>query len=72
MARQMPKCYFFMPGTNVHHLNYSIFLLSVVGGYSKFSRPFGRAAEITALQFGVPVGLTLDEFGMWRHLGGSY
>jgi hypothetical protein len=37
-----------------------------------FRRPTGRAAEITALLYGVAMGLTFDEFGMWLHLGGSY
>jgi hypothetical protein len=72
MSREMPNLYFFMHGTHVHHLNYGIFLLSVVAGYSVFRRPFGRAAEITALLYGVAMGLTFDEFGMWLHLGGSY
>src|ERR1022692_3843737 len=72
MADEMPNLYFFMHGTHVHHLNYGIFLLSVVGGYSVFQRPTGRAAEVTALMYGVAMGLTFDEFGMWLHLGGSY
>jgi hypothetical protein len=72
MAGEMPNLYFFMHGTHVHHLNYGIFLLAVVGGYSVFRRPVGRAAEITALLYGVAMGLTFDEFGMWLHLGGSY
>src|SRR5476649_746169 len=72
MADEMPNLYFFMHGTHVHHLNYGIFLLSVVAGYSVFRRPGGRAAEITALLYGVALGLTFDEFGMWLHLGGSY
>jgi len=72
MAREMPNLYFFMHGTHVHHLNYGIFLMSAVCGYSVFRRPTGRAAEITALLYGVAMGLTFDEFGMWLHLGGSY
>jgi hypothetical protein len=72
MSKEMPNLYFFMHGTHVHHLNYGIFLLSVVGGYSVFCRPVGRAAEITALLYGLAMGLTFDEFGMWLHLGGSY
>jgi hypothetical protein len=56
----------------VHHLNYGIFLLAAVCGFSVFRRPMGRAAEITALVYGVAMGLTFDEFGMWLHLGGSY
>ena len=65
----MPNLYFFMHGTHVHHLNYGIFLMSAVCGYSVFRRPTGRAAEITALLYGVAMGLTFDEFGMWLHLG---
>jgi len=72
MSKTMPNLYFFMHGTHVHHLNYGIFLLAAVCGYSVFRRPIGRAAEVTALLYGVAMGLTFDEFGMWLHLGGSY
>ena len=72
MSDELPNMYFFMQGTHVHHLNYGIFLLSAVCGYSVFRRPTGRAAELTALIYGVAMGLTFDEFGMWLHLGGSY
>jgi len=72
MSKEMPNFYFFLHGTHVHHLNYGIFLLSGICGYSVFQRPVGRAAEITALLYGVAMGLTFDEFGMWLHLGGSY
>src|ERR1019366_4499281 len=72
MSKEMPNLYFFLQGTHVHHLNYGIFLMAAVCGYSVFRRPTGRAAEITALLYGVAMGLTFDEFGMWLHLGGSY
>jgi hypothetical protein len=72
MARQMPNLYFFMQGTHVHHLNYGIFLLAIVCGYSVFRRPVGRTAEGVALAYGFAMALTFDEFGMWLHLGGSY
>ena len=72
MARLMHNLYFFVGHTHVHHLNYGIFLLAAVCGYSVFRRPTGRAAEVTALLYGVAMGLTFDEFGMWLHLGGSY
>jgi len=72
MSDMVPNMYFFMGKTHVHHLNYGIFMLSVVAGYSVFRRPVGRNAEITALLYGVAMGLTFDEFGMWLHLGGSY
>jgi len=72
MSKMMPNMYCFVQGTHVHHLNYGIFLLATVAGYSVFRRPTSRAAEVTALLYGVAMGLTFDEFGMWLHLGGSY
>ncbi len=72
MSKSMPNLYFFVGKTHVHHLNYGIFLLAAVAGYSVFKRPSGRAAAVTALMYGVAMGLTFDEFGMWLNLGGSY
>src|SRR5271167_516796 len=72
MSDEMPNFYFFLHGTHVHHLNYGIFLMAAVCGYSVFRRPVGRSAEFVALIYGVALGLTFDEFGMWLHLGGSY
>jgi hypothetical protein len=72
MSRRIPNLFLFLRGTHVHHLNYGIFLLAVVGGYALFCRPNGRAAEAAALAYGFSMGLTFDEFGMWLHLGGSY
>ncbi len=72
MAKTVPNMYFFVQGNHVHHLNYGILLLSVVGGFAVFRRPAGRAAELAALLYGVAMALTFDEFGMWLHLGGSY
>jgi hypothetical protein len=72
MSDEMPNLYFFLHGTHVHHLNYGIFLLATVAGYSVFRRPEGTPAIVTALLYGLAMGLTFDEFGMWLHLGGSY
>src|SRR5580658_11384384 len=72
MSGRSPNFYFFMHGTHVHHLNYGIFLLAIVCGYSIFARPDGRTDELVALLYGLAMGLTFDVFGMWLHLGGSY
>jgi hypothetical protein len=72
MSHAIPNMYFFLHGTHVHHLNYGIFALSTVAGYSVLRRPTGRAAEVTALLYGFAMALTFDEFGMWLNLGGSY
>jgi len=72
MSGRIPNLFLFLHGNHVHHLNYCIFLLSVVGGYALLARPGGRAADRAALAYGFAMGLTFDEFGMWLHLGGSY
>jgi hypothetical protein len=72
MSGRVPNMYFFLQGTHVHHLNYGIFLLAGVGAYLVVRRPAGREGRTAALVYGVAIGLTFDEFGMWLHLGGSY
>ncbi len=72
MARAIPDLYLNLKGTHVHHLNYGIFLLAGIGAYLLFARPVGRTLALAATIYGVGLGLTFDEFGMWVHLGGSY
>jgi len=72
MSHTIPDLYLHVKGTHVHHLNYGIFLLSAVGGCLVFRRPTGRKLQIVAVLYGIAMGLTFDEFGMWIHLGGSY
>ncbi len=73
MARKLPpELFFHVKGTHVHHLNYGIFLLSAAGAVLLFSRPRGTLLSIVAVAYGVGLGLTFDEFGMWLHLGGPY
>ena len=67
-----PQLFFHVKGTHVHHLNYGIFLLSITGAVLLFQRPTGAWLTATALLYGVGLGLTFDEFGMWLHLGGLY
>lgn len=72
MSRRMPDLYLHVKGTHVHHLNYGIFLLTALAGVLLFAPPAGRALTFAALAYGVALGLTFDEFGMWVHLGGPY
>jgi len=72
MSRSVPDLYMHVKGTHIHHLNYGIFLLAAVGGLLLFGAPAGRRREIVAMLYGIGMGLTFDEFGMWVHLGGSY
>jgi hypothetical protein len=72
MSRRLPSMFLHVGGTHVHHLNYGIFLLSLVGAFLIFVRPAGRAFKVAAVLYAMGLGLTFDEFGMWLNLGGGY
>jgi hypothetical protein len=72
MTRRMPDLFLYVGGTHVHHLNYGIVLLSAVGTWALLTTPSGARLKAALTLFGVGLGLTFDEFGMWVHLGGSY
>jgi hypothetical protein len=73
MTRHLPDLFLFVGQTHVHHLNYGIFLLSAVGAWLLFQPPSTmRSRQLAAVLYGIGLGLTFDEFGMWLHLGGSY
>src|SRR5438093_9245713 len=53
-----------VPGMHVHHYVYGIFILAIAGYLAMiFKGP--RATSWIALLYGLGVGLTFDEFGMW-------
>lgn len=72
MTRRMPDLYFYAGETHVHHLNYGISLLVVTCGWLLFAPPGDRVRRWLALSYGVGLGLTFDEFGMWLHLDAVY
>jgi hypothetical protein len=72
MTRRLPDFYLHLGQTHVHHLNYGIFLLVGVGAWLVFAPPRGKSRIVAAVLYGIGLGLTFDEFGMWLHLGGSY
>lgn len=72
MSRTIASLYLYWGGTHIHHLNFGIVLLSLVGAWLLFRRPTGRRASVAAGIYGVGLALTFDEFGMWLHLGGGY
>jgi hypothetical protein len=72
MTRAIPDLFLHLGGTHVHHLNYGIFLLAGVGACLLFFNLRGKRLTAATIVYGVGLGLTFDEFGMWLHLGGLY
>lgn len=72
MTRRLPDIYIFVGQTHVHHLNFGIVLLSIVGGYLLIVPGASGQARVLSVIYGVGLGLTFDEFGMWFHLSGGY
>src|SRR5438045_7427032 len=72
MTRRMPTLFFHAAGTHLHHLNYGISLLSVTAAVLLFAAFPREKRGFWALLYGLGMGLTFDEFGMWLNLGGSY
>ncbi len=67
-----PNLHLQLGSTHVHHFNSGIALLTITGAYLLFVRPTGRALGVAALLYGIALGLTFDEFGMWFHLEDFY
>src|SRR5881296_4314328 len=53
-----------IPGLHIHHYVYGIFILTAAG-YLALVFKGDRATLWIALLYGLGVGLTFDEFGMW-------
>jgi hypothetical protein len=59
-------------GTHIHHLVWGILLLLAMG-YLGLAVDMGSPwHELTAIVFGIGMGLTLDEFALWLHLEDVY
>jgi hypothetical protein len=52
------------PGMHIHHYVYGIFILTIAG-YLAIIFKGDRATSWIALLYGLGIGLTFDEFGMW-------
>lgn len=58
-------------GTHIHHLNFGISLLAISGLLGFYFSDSKWRKKIIVL-YGIGLGLTFDEFGMWLHLEDQY
>ncbi|MEA2097988.1 MAG: hypothetical protein U9P70_02855 [Patescibacteria group bacterium] len=63
--------YLYIKGYHVHHLNYGIFILAFAGVLALFFQNVKNRLKIGII-YGMGLGLTLDEFGMWFKLENDY
>ena len=68
----LPDIYVRMGDTHVHHLAFGIILIAMVGAGTILLRPEGGGLRKAAVLYGVGLGLTFDEFGIWLHLDDFY
>jgi hypothetical protein len=63
--------YLYIRGYHIHHLNYGIFTLAFAGILALFFQNTKNRLKIGVI-YGIGLGLTFDEFGMWFKLENDY
>jgi hypothetical protein len=61
----------YIKGYHIHHLNYGIFILAFAGILALFFQNAKNRLKIGII-YGIGMGLTFDEFGMWFKLENDY
>ena len=69
-----PELFLTVRGVHIHHFTYGVVILSIVGLYLILKRPAAdsRRFKLAVWFFGIGLGLTFDEFGMWIRLEDDY
>ena len=63
--------YLYIRGYHIHHLNYGIVILAIAGFLALVFQNTKNRLKIGVL-YGIGLGLTFDEFGMWLKLENDY
>lgn len=63
--------YLYIRGYHIHHLNYGILIMAISGFWALVFQKEKDRLKIGTL-YGVGLGLTFDEFGMWLKLEDDY
>ncbi len=61
----------YIKGYHIHHLNYGIVILAIAGFFALIFQNTKNRLKIGML-YGIGLGLTFDEFGMWLKLENDY
>lgn len=70
----IPNLFLYFRGVHVHHFTYGVVILVIIGLYLLLKRPEANTLSFRVLTYfyGVGLGLTFDEFGMWIRLEDNY
>jgi hypothetical protein len=74
LGHLMPDFFLTIKGVHIHHFTYGVFILAIIGLYFILERPEPGSKKFkwATLGYGVGLGLTFDEFGMWIRLEDGY
>lgn len=69
-----PDLFLTIRGVHIHHFTYGVVILGITGLYLILKRPEvnSRAFHLATWFYGIGMGLTFDEFGMWIRLEDEY
>ncbi|MBI5731820.1 MAG: hypothetical protein HY982_00470 [Candidatus Magasanikbacteria bacterium] len=69
-----PNLFLVIKGVRIHHFTYGFFILAAAGLFSilKHPSPNSKIFRWTAWFYGIGLGLSFDEFGMWIRLEDDY
>ena len=74
LGHWLPNFFLVIKGVHIHHFTYGVIILSVAGLYLLLKRPTPEDDDFKwlTIAYGVGLGLTFDEFGMWVRLEDNY
>jgi hypothetical protein len=74
LGHWMPNFFLTVRGVHIHHFTYGVVILAIVGLYFILKRPSDNSRNFlrATLFYGIGLGLTFDEFGMWIRLQDDY
>jgi len=74
LGHLMPNLFLTIKGVHIHHFTYGVLILVIIGLFFilKHPSPDSRAFKWLTWGYGIGLGLTFDEFGMWIRLEDNY
>lgn len=74
LGHLLPNLFLTVRGVHIHHFTYGVVILVLVGLYMILLRPKSETKKFffATLFYGIGLGLTFDEFGMWVRLADGY